>query len=71
METTYLSDLQRRTTMSESERHHHETQIQRQIVEKQQEQQDFELKHADLKEKFEIEKQHVGMRFRKQRRLFF
>ena len=60
METTYLGDLQRRTTMSENERHHHEAQIERQTLEKEREQQDFELKYADLQEKFEIEKERIG-----------
>jgi hypothetical protein len=61
METTYLGDLQRRTDMSENERRHHENQIERQVVEKEKEQRDFELKHADVKEKFDNEKQHIGM----------
>jgi hypothetical protein len=60
METTYLGDLQRRTDMSENERHHHENQIERQIIEREKEQRDFELKHADVKEKFENDKQHIG-----------
>jgi hypothetical protein len=61
METTYLGDLQRRTTMSENERRHHQTQIERQTLEKEREQRDFEMKYADLKEKFAIEKQRIGM----------
>jgi hypothetical protein len=61
METTYLGDLQRRTDMSENERRHHENQIERQVVEKEKEQRDFELKHTDVKEKFDNEKQQIGM----------
>jgi hypothetical protein len=69
METTYLGDLQRRTDMSENERRHHENQIERQVVEKEKEQRDFELKHADVKEKFDNEKQQIGMWLKKKRNL--
>lgn len=61
METTYLGDLQRRTDIAENERHHHETQIERQMIEKDKSQRDFQLKLADLREKFEHEKQRIGM----------
>ena len=61
METTYLGDLQRRTDIAENERHHHENQIERQMIERQKEGDDFQLKHADLREKFQHEKQRIGM----------
>jgi hypothetical protein len=61
METTYLGDLQRRTDMSENERRHHENQIERQTIEKEKEYRDFELKHADVRDKYEGDKQRIGM----------
>ena len=60
METTYLGDIQRRTEMSENERHHHENLIDKQALEKGKQQRDFDIKLADLKEKFEVEKQRIG-----------
>jgi hypothetical protein len=65
METSYLGDLQRRTDMSENERHHHESQIERQVIEKEKQQKDFDIKYADLKEKFDNEKQRIGTKKRK------
>jgi hypothetical protein len=62
METSYLGDLQRRTDMSENERRHHENQIERQIIEQEKEERDFELKYAEVKERFENEKRRIGMR---------
>lgn len=62
METTYLGDLQRRTDMSENERRHHENQIERQVIETEKEQRDFDLKYADVRDKFEHDKQHIGMK---------
>lgn len=61
METTYLGDLQRRTDIAASERRHHENQIDRQMIEKEKEQRDFDMKLADLREKFQHEKQRIGM----------
>jgi hypothetical protein len=73
METSYVSDLQRRTDMSENERHHHKNQIERQVIEREKEQRDFELKYGDIKEKFESEKQRIGMKkeIQKKNFLFF
>jgi hypothetical protein len=62
METTYLGDLQRRTDMSENERRHHENQIEVQQTEKEKELKDFQSKYADLREKFENERQRIGKR---------
>lgn len=62
IETTYLSDLQRRTDMSENERRHHENAIERQLIEKEKEQQDFKIKYADLIEKFANERRRIGIR---------
>ncbi|CAF2959691.1 unnamed protein product [Rotaria sp. Silwood2] len=59
IETTYLADLQRRTDMSVNERRHHENLIEHQLDEKEKEQQDFEVKYAELKEKFENDRQCV------------
>ncbi|CAF4648755.1 unnamed protein product [Rotaria sp. Silwood1] len=59
IETTYVADLQRRTDMSLNERQHHENIIERQLIEKEKEQRDFEAKYADLKEKFENERQRI------------
>ncbi|CAF1133715.1 unnamed protein product [Rotaria sordida] len=59
METTYLADLQRRTDMSVNERRHHENLIEHQIIEKENEEKDFEIKYADLQEKYENEKQRI------------
>lgn len=60
LETNYLADIQRRTTMSENERKHHENQIQRLNVEKEKEQRTFESRSNELKEKFAVEKQRIG-----------
>ena len=46
--------------MSETERSHHEYQIEHQKVEKEKQQRDFEFKYADLIEKFENDKQNIG-----------
>ena len=61
METSYLADLQRRTTMSDNERRHHENQIERQLLEKDKERRSFEGKYTDLKEKFQHERQRIGV----------
>ena len=72
METAYLGDLQRRTDIATNERHHHENQIDRQMIETEKEQQDFDMKFADLREKFEHEKQRIGTRFKPiEERIFF
>jgi hypothetical protein len=54
--------MQRRTDMSVNERLHHEHQIERQIIEREKEQRDFDIKYADVKEKFDREKQRIGKR---------
>lgn len=64
METTYLGDLQRRTDIATHERHHHENQIDRQMIETDKEQRDFDVKTADLREKFAHEKQRIGTRYK-------
>lgn len=60
IETTYLSDLQRRTDMSVNERKHHENHIDRQLIEKEKAQRDFEIKLSELRERFENEKRQIG-----------
>ncbi|CAF3214390.1 unnamed protein product [Rotaria socialis] len=59
LETTYLADLQRRTDMSVTERKHHEDHIERQLIEKEKSQRDFDLKLVDLREKFANERQRI------------
>jgi NDP-sugar pyrophosphorylase family protein len=52
--------MQRRTTMSENERRHHENQIRSQMMEKEQEETSFNGTYRELKDKFEHDRQRIG-----------